>query len=214
MKTMRQIVTDLQFQGHSVTYYTRNDGGILIKSIDGVHYRGASGNKVARQLSGQEISEARMSQLKFATRARKFKHPTLDDQVRAEWQRVKKKWNKAFKSKGGKPHPAGYFGWNRINRTIKMYGKEEALRRISEAEKYASGIAYSKNVEELASQIKMAADKLHSAELTQLAKDLIENAYSIRDEWIKPAYEILYKLNKNTPPEQVAQDVRKVLRLV
>lgn len=212
--TMIEVVQTLQAQGHEIDYYVRKDGGILVKNIDGQKFpSGASGNAVARQMAGAQISEARISQLKFATRARKVKKPTLDDEVKREWQRVKKKWNKAFKAKNGKPHPAGYFGWNRINRAIKEYGREEALRRIREAEKYASGVAYAKNVEQLAGFILDAGTKYNSQALTKLSQDVLENAYAIRDEWIYPAYEALYKLNDGVPPEQVASNVRTILRL-
>ena len=213
-ESMRTIVSKLQNQGHHIDFYVRKDGGILVKSIDGQRFpKGASGNIVARQLAGSTLSEARASQLKFATRARKFKHPTLDDEVKNEWARVKKKWNKVFKSKGGQPHPAGYFGWNRINRTIKLYGREEALRRIREAEKYTSGLAYAKNVEQLAGFILDAGNKYNSNELKKLAQDVLENAYAIREEWIYPAYERLYDLNKGHEPKQIASDVRTILRL-
>ena len=212
--TMMEVVRQLQAQGHEVDFYVRKDGGILIKNIDGERFpSAASGNARARQIVGASISEARVSQLKFATRARKFKHPTLDDEIKKEWQRVKKKWNKAFKAKGGKPHPAGYFGWNRINRTIKEQGREEALRRIHEAERYATGLAYSKNIEYLATYIKMVADSTKSPEFQSLYDDLIENAYSIKEEWIKPAYDELYKLNKGVSPKEVAKNTRAILRL-
>ena len=211
---MIEVVQTLQAQGHEIDYYVRKNGGILVKNIDGQKFpSGASGNAVARQMAGAQISEARISQLKFATRARKVKEPTLDDEVKKEWQRVKKKWNKAFKAKNGKPHPAGYFGWNRINRAIKEYGREEALRRIREAEKYASGVAYAKNVEHLAGFILDAGTKYNSQALAKLSQDVLENAYAIRDEWIYSAYEALYKLNDGVPPEQVASNVRTILRL-
>lgn len=212
--TMLEIVLQLQRQGHQVDYYVRKDGGILVKKIDGEHYpTGASGNQRARQLAGAEISEARISQLKFATRARKVKKPKLDDELYSEWRRVKKIWNKRFKAKGGKPHPAGYFGWGRIKYSLTHYGREEALRRIHEAELYTSGIAYSKNVEYLAKFIKSTAVSLQSRELDELADDIIENAYSIREEWIKPAYDMLYKLNAGKNAKVVARAVRIILRL-
>ena len=211
---MIEVVAKLQSQGHQVQFYVRKDGVILIKNIDGQRFtKGAKGNRLARQMAGETLSEARSAQLKFATRARKVKHPTLDDEVRREWQRVKKKWNKAFKAKGGKPHPAGYFGWNRINRAIKEYGREEALRRIREAEKYTSGLAYSKNVEILAFNIEDAGIKADSDALKQLANDVRENAYAIKEEWIYPAYQKLYELNDGIPPQEVAKNVRAILRL-
>lgn len=212
--TMMEVVRQLQAQGHEVDFYVRKDGGILVKNIDGEKFTtGASGNARARQIAGASISDARISQLKYATRARGVKKPSLDDEIYSEFRRVKKKWNRAFRAKGGKPHPAGYFGWNRIKYSIEHYGRDEALRRIREAERYASGIAYTKNVEYLAAQIESAGTKLQSQELLKLAEDLRDNAYSIRDEWIKPAHDELYKLNQGIPPEEVAPAVRKILRL-
>ena len=212
--TMMEVVRQLQAQGHKVDFYVRKDGGILVKNIDGEKFTtGASGNARARQIAGASISEARISQLKYATRARKVKKPSLDDEVRKEFERVKKKWNKSFKAKGGKPHPAGYFGWQRIKYAIDHYGRDEALRRIREAERYASGIAYAKNVEILAQYIRSVGEQLNSPELLKLTEDLIANAYSIKEEWIKPAYDELYKLNAGVPPKEVAKNTRAILRL-
>ena len=213
MKTMLEVVSELTALGHHVEYYVRKDGGILIKRIDQQTFQGAKGNTEARRIVNAPLSKARESQLKYATRARKFKKPTLDDKVKEEYQRVKKKWNKAFKSKEGKPHPAGYFGWNRINRAIKQFGREEALRRIYEAERYASGIAYSKNVQQLAEFIYQAGQSIGSQELQKLAEDIKDNAYAIREEWINPAYQALYKLNQGMSPKEVAKNVRRILRL-
>ena len=209
-----EVVRQLQAQGHEVDFYVRKDGGILVKKIDGERYpSGASGNARARQLAGASISEARVKQLKYATRQRKIKKPSLDDAIEKEYQRVKKKWNKAFKPKNGKPHPAGYFGRGRIQYAVKHYGKEEALRRIREAERYASGVAYSKNVEQLAYFIKSAGATYNSQELEKLADDVLENAFSIKEEWIAPAYDELYKLNAGVPPKEVARVTRAILRL-
>lgn len=212
--TMMEVVRQLQAQGHEVDFYVRKDGGILVRKIDGERFpSGASGNARARQLVGVSISEAREKQLKYATRQRKIKKPSLDDAIEKEYKKVKKKWNKAFKSKKGKPHPAGYFGRGRIQYAIEHYGKEEALRRIREAERYASGLAYSKNVEQLAYFIKSAGATYNSQDLEKLADDLLENAFSIKEEWIAPAYEELYKLNQGIPPQEVARVTRAILRL-
>ena len=212
--TTLEIVKILQSQGHEVEFYVRKDGGILIKRIDGERYpSGASGNARARQMVSAPISEARVKQLKYATRQRKAKKTPIDEEIEKEFQRVKKKWNKAFKPSKGKPHPAGYFGKGRIRYAIEHYGKEEALRRIREAERYASGIAYSKNVQILAQFIASAGQQYNSQELIKLSQDLVDNAYTIRDEWIQPAYDELYKLNQGVPPKEVARNTRTILRL-
>lgn len=215
---MLEVVRQLQKQGHKVEYYVRKDGGILIKRIDSQRFTtGATGNIMARSMVGVEISEARSSQLKYATRARKqlrkFKNVAVKDEIKLEWQRVKKKWNKAFKAKGGKPHQAGYFSWASVKYTFEKYGEEEAYRRIREAEKYASGIAYEKNVKELAIQIQILADKLNSNELRKVADDLIVNAYQIKEAWIRPAYDKLYQINAGVSAQQIAQELRRILRL-
>ena len=211
---MIEVVHQLQRQGHSVSYYVRKDGGLLIKSIDGMQFpSGASGNAYARQLTGSSLSEAREKQLKYATRQHVRKKMSIDDEIEKEYKRVKRKWDKAFKAKEGKPHHAGYFGKGRIEYTIKHYGKEEALRRIREAERYTSGLAYSKNVAILSTFVRNAGISYRSEELIQLANDIDENAYAIREEWIDKAYEALYKLDEGQPPQEVAASVRKILRL-
>lgn len=217
--SMRTIASELMSTGHQVEFYVRKDGGILITNIDGQKFRGGEGNKRARAMTGQTLSEARFTQLKYATGTRKelnkpsLKKTTITDPIMEEYKRVKKLWNKAFKAKGGKSHPAGYFGISRIKKSIRDFGEKEALRRIGEAEKYASGIAYSKNVEILASQIEIAGANYESAELIKVAQDLRANAYSTRDEWIEPAYKELYRLNKGADTKEVANNVRKILRL-
>lgn len=211
---MLEVVSKLQSQGHQVEFYVRKDGGILVKRIDGERYpTGASGNARARELAGSPISEARVKQLKYAMRQRGGKKTSIDEDIEREYQRVKKKWNKAFRPKKGKPHPAGYFGKGRIRYALEHYGKEEALRRIREAERYASGIAYSKNVQILAQFIASAGQQYNSQELLKLAQDLVDNAYTIRDEWIQPAYDELYRLNQGIPPKEVARNTRTILRL-
>jgi len=214
--TMIKVVAQLQAEGHTIDYRIRTDGGILIKSIDGKKYTGASGNAVARTMAGATISEARLKQLKHITikreKARKRKR-SLPQNIQTEFERVKKIWNKKFKAKGGIPHPAGYFDKSRIQYSIEHYGEEEALRRISEAERYATGYAYSKNIEFLATQIENTGRIMQSEELKTLAEDIRSNSYSIKEEWIAPVYDELYKINAGANPLEVAKKVRAILRL-
>ena len=215
--TMIKVVAELQAQGHTIEYYVRKDGGILIKSIDGKKYTGATGNAVARTMAGASISEARTKQLKHITekrvKARKRRRPPLPEKIKTEFERVKKIWNKRFKAKEGKPHPAGYFDKSRIQYSLDHYGEAEALRRISEAERYATGYAYSKNIKILSDFVREAGVMYQSQDLIQLADDILENSYSIKEDWIYPAYQELYLLNKGVDPRQVAKNTRKILRL-
>ncbi len=210
---MMQIVQELIAGGHQVDFYIRKDGGILIRSIDGERFSGAKGNARAREMVGQEISIARVKQLKFALRQRKQSKKKLPDAVEEAFQKTKKKWNKAFHSKKGIPHPAGYFPKKKIKYIYEKYGEEEAMRRINEADRYASGIAYSKNVEHLAGFILDAGNMYNSQELIKLAEDVLANAYAIKEEYIYPAYQKLYELNIGVDPKQVAKYTRLILRL-
>ena len=217
MKTI-EIIHQLQAQGHTITYYVRKDGGVLVRSFDGMRFpTGASGNTYIRQIAGVSISEARQRQLKYATRTRKEyrRNPKkyADDLIKKEYERVKKLWNRRFKAQKGKPNPAGYFGWRRIQYTIQKEGKEEAFRRIAEAEKYAMGVAYSKNVQYLEILIRDAGNKYNSQELLELADDVRDNAYIIREDSIYPSYQELYKLNQGAEPKDIAKNVRKILGL-
>ena len=219
--TTLQAVHELMSGGHQIEFYVRKDGGILVKSIDGQRYTGAKGNAKVRQMTGIKLSEARFKQLKYATREhiasvkwRKQGKPPLDDAVQKRYSEVKKQWNKAFKAKGGKPHSAGYFGKSSLRYSYEHGGKEATLTRISEAERYSSGIAYSENVRILVAFIRDAGNKHQSQELLKLADDIEMNSYAIREEWMEHAYDELYKADQGVDPKQVAQSVRKVLRLL
>lgn len=213
MKTMKQVVSELQHRGYRVDYYVRKDGGILIRRIGEQKFTAAKGNIYARGLIGIQLSEAKSKQLKQNIKALESLRKSEED-IKNEWRRVRDLWRKAFPRKKGKAHPAGSFTWKRIKYSMKHYGREEALRRIGEAEKYASGIAYAKNVEILASFVQSAGVQYQSKELLDLAEEITANAYAIREEFISPAYDMLYKLNKGMPPAEVAANVRKILRLV
>ena len=89
--TMIKVVAELQAQGHTIDYYVRTDGGILIKSIDGKKYTGATGNAVARTMAGATISEARIKQLKAITKSRKRKKIPLPKNIQTEFE---EKWSK------------------------------------------------------------------------------------------------------------------------
>lgn len=210
---MIEVVHQLVASGHHVEWRVRSDGGILITNIDGRRFTGAKGNAEARQMTGQTLSGAREKQLKHITKTRTRKRTPLPQDIKSEYERVKKIWNKRFRSKKGQPHPAGYFDKSKIEWAYRKYGKEEAMRRISEAERYASGLAYSENVRILAYFIIDAGAKYESPELTKLGNDVLDNGYSIRDEWIQPAYQELYKLQQGNDPKEIARNTRKILRL-
>lgn len=203
--TIRQIAKELTAQGYDVRYRVRKDGGILITKIDNQRFTGATGNNVARQMTGQDISEARISQLERITRER-----TDIENLYKEYRRVKRKW-----TKGNLPKQAGKLTFKKFKRAIKEKGKAEALRFLGEKEKYASGIAYSKNIEALASYVEQTASLAEIDEFYGLADEIRNNDGNIKDEWLQPAYDELYRVNTEPLTDSLINDiVRNVKRIL
>lgn len=212
--TMREIVKVLQSQGHSVSYYIRKDGGILIKEIDGTRYTGGAGNAIARALTGTQISAKRAEQLKRITYTGKRAAAYFDDrEIKKTLHRVQRKWNRAFPHKKGEAPMQGRKTAKGVKWSIEHRGREETLRLLSEAERYASGKAYSKNIEQLAAYIEDAGIKYQNEKLIQLAQDIRDNAWMIQESSMAPAYDELYKLNDGIDPDEIERNVRRILQL-
>ena len=60
--TLREIVKEMRNRGISVTYRARNDGSIVIKSINGQKYSGKEGNFMARVITGSQETGAQVQQ--------------------------------------------------------------------------------------------------------------------------------------------------------
>lgn len=217
--TTRQMVAELQKQGHTVTYYIRKDGAILIRSIDGIRYKEAKGNARAREMLGVELAEARARQLKYATKEKKRKKKKmqiLTPALEEEYNRVKKIWNKAFKGrkKKGSKDAVGYFAKSSISYAYRVYGEEEAFERIRKAELYASGYAYSENIDTLIFYLREAGELYNEPKFYDLADDVEDNRYAIREEYIRPCYETIYKIDKGLiTASEAVKSCRRILRL-
>lgn len=212
--TMRDVVKQLRQEGHSVTYYVRKDGGILIKTIDGQRFTGATGNMYARAMSGETLSVKRAEQLTRITWSGKRAKSYIEDrEVKRLLQRVQRKWNQAFPHKRGEIPPVGLKTSKKVKWSLENRGREETIRLLTEAERYASGKAYSENIRQLADYVEDAALKYESEELQELANSIRDNAWMILEESIKPAYDELYLLNKGHDPREIAKNVKKILRI-
>lgn len=212
--TMRQTISLLESQGHKVTFYVRKDGGVLIKSIDGQRFTGATGNLYARAMTGQSLSVKRAKQLGDITwsgKRAKSQISSKDIDVKKKLQKVQRLWRKAFPKTNGQMPSVGRKTAKKVKWSLEHRGKEETMRLLEEAEKYAKGKAYSKNVSILATFIESASDQYNSPELKQLADDVRAYAWLINESSIAPAYDELYKLNKGVAPEEVARVTRKIL---
>ena len=214
--TIRQTISVLRNQGHKVTYYERKDGGVLIRSIDGQTFTGATGNLYARAMTGQTLSVKRAKQLGDITWSGKRLQSQIsykDYDVKKKLQKVQRIWRKAFPKAKGQMPSVGRKTAKKVKWSLEHRGKEETMRLLEEAERYAKGKAYTKNIQQLADFINDASLRYHSQELKQLALDILSNAWMINENAILPAYQELYKLNDGVPPEEIAKNVRIILEI-
>lgn len=214
--TVRQTINLLRSQGHKVTYYQRRDGGVLIKSIDGQRFTGATGNLYARAMTGQTLSVKRATQLGNITWSGKrlqSQIPSAEKEIKKKLSRVQRIWRKTFPRVDGKVPLVGRKTAKKVKWSLEHRGKAETMRLLEEAEKYAKGKAYSKNIQQLADFINDTGIAYHSQELQDLAKDILANAWMIEESAINPTYQELYKLNDGVPPEEIARNVRSILNL-
>lgn len=219
-----EIIKELQKQGNVINYYHRKDGGYIITSINGVKYRGATGNNVARSMLGTTLEESISSNKGLVRtlgknisykkgRARKEK---LDEDVKKSLNRVQRKWRKMFKDKKG----YGTITTKTIREHLKKYGKEATLEHLKQLENYSKGIAYDKNVEALASYVRDLANNLTGEAqrvALKLAEDIVLKGMGyIREEDIYPAYFRLYDIQGEMPQAvqiQILNDARILLKL-
>ena len=194
--TVKGLVSELIKKGYNVTYRVRKDGGILITSIDSHKYKGATGNRVARMLLGQDISERRKAQLTKITRQR-VRHPrklvieTPEDLERYR-KRVMRKWRKA--------NLTGSISKRNLRKIIEDRGIKDAETYLMEMERHTQGKAYFGAIEGLLAKIQNDIDIITDSidiDNLQQAYNLIEqNKEDFKQEWLFPLFDELYNFEK------------------
>ena len=219
-----EIIRELQRQGNVINYYHRKDGGYIITSINGIKYRGATGNNVARSMLGTTLEESISSNKglirtlgkNISYKKGRAKKEKLDEDVKKSLRRVQRKWRKNFKDKKG----YGTITTRAVREHLKKYGKEATLEHLKQLENYSKGIAYDKNIEALASYIRDLASKL-TGEAQQVALNLAEDIILkglgyIKEEDIYPCYILLYNLKGDMVQSlqiQILNEARMILKL-
>ena len=214
--TLRELVNELRKQGHQVEYYNRKDGSILIRSIDGVDYKdGASGNKVARAMGqalnlNAELSQARKTQLKIIKP--KGKRTPLPKALEVKLKKVQKLYNK-----NKVPISQGRITKKLIREIYQQEGAESARKKLTQAQRYAEGFATNATIDAFLTalakyrKVFSKGSQVYEA-LKKLEDDIRMSSGIIKDEYILPAYNRLYDINKQNALD-VIDDVRKILRL-
>ena len=188
---VKSLVSELLKRGYDVTYRIRKDGGILITSIDSHKYKGATGNRVARMLLGEELSARRKQQLTKITRER-VKRPrkviinTPEDLERYR-KRVMRKWRKAGLT--------GSISKRNLRNIIEDRGIKGAETYLTEMERHTQGKAYYGAIEGLLARIQNDIDvgDYEDTENLQQAYNLIDaNKEEFKQEWLFPLFDELY----------------------
>ena len=204
---VKEIITELRKEGYSVKFRERTDGGIIITEINGIKYKGANGNREARNIVGVELSTAQKEQM--SQNVEKLikdvkKTPTLDKQTKAQLKKVQRKWKK--NAVGGKAKITA----KKVKWHIKNEGKTAADEYLMKMERYAEGYAYEENVEYLAQYIEDTANGvLTDDDLQRSLYDLADLIRSIKatfkEEFISRVYGIMYDVVKYLAANQTEE---------
>ena len=214
--TLRELVKELRSQGHQVEYYNRKDGSILIRSIDGIDYKGTAGNAVARALGqsmniNAELSQARKTQLKIIKP--KGKRTPLPKALEVKLKKVQKLYNK-----NKIPISQGRITKKQIRQIVQEEGEKAAMKKLTQAQRYAEGYATNATIDAFLTAIqsyrmlfKQGSQEYQA--LKKLEDDIRLSSGIIKDEYIKPAYDELYLIKNQGNVLDVVDNVRKILRL-
>ena len=196
--TIKDIIELLGQQGKVVQARKRSDGGYLITRIDGMSFKGASGNIHARKIVGAELSHARAYQLerirppkKVAPMKRKL--TPIPSDILKEVRKVQRLWRKEH------PDIAGTISIRGVRYQLETYGEDYVKASLNKAYRYAQGYAYIENVNWLLARLQQVLPKASPEDnaYIRLLIDRIQNkALSFREDWIHEVYEQIYEFEK------------------
>ena len=193
--TMIDVIDMLKEMGMEVKYIKRKDGGVRVTKIGNQRFTGSTGNQLAREMTGTTLSERRTAQLKtIKTPKGQFGHrkrvEQLDEDIVKRIRKVQRKMRK-----------------NQINRTgivtqrnyryvLKHEGKEEAERRLAQAERYASGLAYVENVDALLKRLKLDNNKLKNSDIEESIRIIKEKRETMKESQLSDLIDTTYEMEK------------------
>ena len=189
MKT-RELVKALENKGYKVTFRIRKDGGILITSIDGNKFKGASGNKTARLLIGETLSERRAMQLKKITQTRKRRViPPTPQTLETYRKKVMRKWRKAGLR--------GSIAKSNLEAIIKDRGYKGAREYLINMERRAEGYADYRTILHVLLKIQRisespAINEKERADLMYIYEDIQARKETFKFDWVEPFLQYLY----------------------
>ena len=196
--TIKDLAELLVEQGHDIKLRKRADGGYIISKIDGVSFKGASGNIKARMITGEKLSHARAFQL---ARIRPPKNvapltrskPKLPEDLTKKLRKVQREWRKTHKDIGGTISVRG------LRYQYETYGKESAMASLDKSYRYSQGYAYFENIQWMIERLKQMASKMDADEqsiLERIIGKIQAKSVSFKEEWIHEVYQEIYEVEK------------------
>lgn len=188
--TIKDIIQLLEQQGKVVQARKRSDGGYLITRIDGMSFKGASGNIHVRKIVGAELSHARAYQLerikppkKVAPMKRKL--APLPSDILKELRKVQRLWRKEHKD------ISGIASTRNVRYQLEIYGEDFVRASLNKSYRYAQGYAYIENVRWLIERWQTAKTKANYNDIDNIDRiiNLLEHhMLKIREDWIHGLY--------------------------
>lgn len=205
---LKDIVKDLQNEGFEIEFRARSDGGILITKINGVSFKGASGNTRARSIAGVQLSEAQISQRSYNVKKfiKGFKKPKekFDEDLKQKVKDVQAIWRKNKTN--------GKITMRKARAHFKKEGRKGVIDYLDKMERYGIGLAYEENVEFLSKYANSVAMGLRTngfnntaTKYDELADFILSKAETFHEAWIYPIYSYLYEVRESGYNGSVAE---------
>ena len=208
---------------YTVKYEKRKEGGIIIKEINGIKYKGKSGNVFFRKLTNASLSTAQKEAIRAGSskkkaiaeakekglpkprKARKKKSLKLGKQLSKRLRKTRK----AFKELDeNQKRIVGTPTRKRVLQSLKREGRKSTIQKLKEAERYAKGKIYSAQMEFIIKRIEETAD-MRGEDVSELVDFLRSHKNSFYEERFIAFKEEMYKWEINTESYQTFLETTK-----
>ena len=192
---------------YKIEYVKRKEGGIIIKSINGVKYKGKSGNVYFRKLANATLSNAQKEAIRAGSskkkaiaeakekglpkprKARKKKPLKLGKQLSKRLRKTRK----AFKELDeNQKRIVGTPTRKKILQSLKREGRKATTQKLKEAERYAKGKIYSAQLDFMITRIEETGE-MRGLDVSELVDFLTSHKNSFYEERFIAFKEELYK---------------------
>ena len=208
---------------YDIEYIKRKEGGIIIISINGVKYKGKSGNVYFRKLTNSPLSTAQKEAIRAGSskkkaiaqakaqglpkprKARKIKPIKLGKQLSKRLRKTRK----AFKELDeNQKRIVGTPTRKKILQSLKREGRKATIQKLKEAERYATGKIYSAQLDFMITRIEETGE-MRGEDVSELVDFLRAHKNSFYEERFIAFKEELYKWELNTISYQTFLETTK-----